>query len=51
MAARMKKGMDFFLRHIMVILDGIFENSMPKRLAKAQTPSPHELNHGIQTLP
>ena len=43
-AARMELGMDFFLRRIMVILDGIFEYSTPKRLAKAQPPTPHELN-------
>ena len=50
-AARMELGMDFFLRRIMVILDGIFEYSTPKRLAKAQPPTPHELNHDIRTLP
>ena len=38
-------------RRIMVILDGIFEYSTPKRLAKAQPPTPHELNHDIRTLP
>jgi hypothetical protein len=45
-AARMELGMDFFLRRIiiMVILDGIFEYSTPKRLAKAQPSTPHELN-------
>jgi hypothetical protein len=48
-AARMELGMDFFLRRIMVILDGIFEYSTP--LAKAQPPTPHELNHDIRTLP
>jgi hypothetical protein len=46
----MELGMDFFQRHIMLILDGIFEYSTPKRLAKAQPPTPHELNHDIRTL-
>ena len=44
--------MEFSLRRIMVILDGIFGYSMTKRLAKAQPPrTPPEFDHDIHTLP
>ena len=42
----------YFFIDIIVILDGILcEDSMPKRIAKAQPPAPHEFDHDIHTLP